>query len=135
MTPVRMFFTRPRLALVAALALGLVALFARADGAHASDVIACPAGRPCIVKLYQTVDGSIFMRWDARSSHEFDVYQVRWIRPGMIEAKTWEGEGHTYTIRNAHPGVQYHLMVQGCDRHFLAHSTCSGWSEAYITPR
>ena len=84
-------------------------------------------------RIHESHNASKPMRWDARSSHEFDVYQVRWIRPGMTQAQTWEGTGHTYTIRNAHPGVQYHLMVQGCDRHFLAPSTCSGWSEAYIT--
>lgn len=118
-------FLRP--AAAAALALFACAgASARVDG---GDVMACPAGAPCL-EGGEFRDGAVTFRWTGR----FDKLHLRWSREGGEEhAKELRGDHDHFTIRNAQPGVTYVFKISGCSSPAIGKDRCGPWDEQRFT--
>jgi hypothetical protein len=63
----------------------------------------------------------------------WDFYNVRYAKDGG-ETQVENRSGH-FTFNNVQPNRRYTISVQGCNSHFLGHSTCSPWSESSVDTR
>jgi hypothetical protein len=62
-----------------------------------------------------------------------DYYLVRYkTRNGEKQVENRSGR---FTVKNIQPGYTYSISVEGCVKHFLGRSTCSGWVTASVTAR
>jgi hypothetical protein len=88
--------------------------------------VLCAVGQPCIDNVISTAS-AVGVQWHA--DQNYDAFNVRWSRPGRAETQSEVAGGRqgTYTVNNAHPGVQYTFKVQGCIKHFAARSSCTPW--------
>jgi hypothetical protein len=123
------------LAIIACAALGIT-LFSTNHQAHA----ACDPYRPC-ADAY-SLNGSITVNWfyygNDPNVNGIDYYQVRWSANSgsqtQVQVNTSSFDG-SYTLNNVNHDAYYGFIVQACETHVLAPSTCTAWSDiAYYAP-
>jgi hypothetical protein len=103
---------------------------------------ACDPYRPC---AYTTgSNGSITVNWyydggDPNvQSNGVNYYQIRWSANSgsqtQAQVNTSAPYG-SYTLNNVNRDAYYGFIVQACETHFLAPSSCTAWSDiAYYAP-
>lgn len=88
----------------------------------------CPLDRPCLFSLIQQ-GHTITVKW-AASSDDYDTFNIRWTGAGAPGQYEVDGTQMSSSLTNAYPYTTYSVIVQGCQTHFLASSTCSPWSSS-----
>jgi hypothetical protein len=79
--------------------------------------------RPCIAAVH-AVRRTVRLSWLYGPA---DAFNVAWWLPDGTAGGA-EVAGYDFVLNDARPGAEYGLRVEACNKHFLAHSTCSGWS-------
>jgi hypothetical protein len=115
---------------LAAGSLGLLSTPMLAQGFQ-GDYQGCAADRPCFNGAHQEGNKVVF---NFTGVTGWDFYNVRYKAVGGGEKQVENRSGH-FTLNNVKPGRVYTLKVQGCNSHFLGHSTCSPWNEQSVTTR
>jgi len=95
------------------------------------DYQGCAADRPCFNGAHQEGNKVVF---NFTGVTGWDFYNVRYAVAGGGEKQVENRSGH-FTLNNVKPRRVYTLKVQGCNSHFLGHSTCSPWNEQSVTTR
>lgn len=85
----------------------------------------CPSDRPCLTGLYQQ-GHTIVITWSPINS--YDDFNILWSRSGYQSQFEVGGSSTSSSLTNVYPYTTYTFSIQGCNTHFLAHSTCSPWS-------
>jgi hypothetical protein len=113
--------------LLVGLSLTVFTYQASAQGGFQGDTQNCPDDRPCFNQFQQVGDTVVFQFTESCC---WDFYNVRYAKDGG-ETQVENKSGH-FTFNNVQPNRRYVISVQGCNSHFLGHSTCSPWSEASV---
>lgn len=101
---------------------------ASAQGGFQGDTQNCPDDRPCFNQSQQ-VGNTVVFQFTAIGGG-WDFYNVRYAKDGG-ETQVENKSGH-FTFNNVLPNRHYVISVQGCNSHFLGHSSCSPWSESWV---
>ena len=89
---------------------------------------------PCVYLVNRT-PSSITIGWGDPPDYpeRSDAFNLTWSRPGRAETGLDVGKSYRFTLNHPWPHTTYTFKVQGCERHFLAPSTCTPFQVFRVT--
>jgi hypothetical protein len=100
--------------------------------AFATPAQGCAYDRPCVTSVYETKAGAVTVEWNGQDN--YNVYNVRWSRPGKDEVQVESGGGSSgsFHVKNARSRTTYRFAIQGCNKRPLQSSKCTPWENAQL---
>lgn len=83
---------------------------------------------PYVTSVVQDRDGNLQVDW--RYTGAADAYNVTYWVAGQPSAPRVEAARTHFVLDRPTPGVTYGFQIQACQKHFMARSTCTGYSNA-----